>query len=80
MPKVMEDHLKEFMWKILAVVSAGIVTTVLTSLFMSTVVMPQKVEALEKQVNQNTCDIKQLQEDTNVKITKIYEILVTTKK
>jgi hypothetical protein len=76
MPKKMEDHLKEFTWKVMAVVVAALITTIGTSLFMGAVIVPQRLEAVEKQTNQNTCDIKDMQEETNAKIDKIYQILI----
>jgi len=79
MPKKMEDHLQEFTRKVLATVMAALVITMLTSLFAGLVIVPQRVEALEAKVCQNTEDIKYLQEDTNAKITKIYELLITQK-
>lgn len=79
MPKKMEDHLKEFTSKVFATVAAALVITVITSIFVSTTVLPMRLEAVERQTEKNTQEIKSLQEDTNVKITKIYELLIVQK-
>lgn len=75
----MEDHLKEFTSKVFATVAAALVITVITSIFVSTTVLPMRLEAVERQTEKNTQEIKSLQEDTNVKITKIYELLIVQK-
>lgn len=79
MGKAEHEALKEFFMRTLVMIGASLVMIVVTSLFSSLVIVPQRLQAVEKQTNQNTEDIIKLQEDTNVKITKIYDILVSRK-
>jgi multidrug efflux pump subunit AcrB len=79
MPKKMEDSLREFTTKVFATVAAALIITVATSIFVSSTVMPMRLDAVEKQTEMNTKEIKCLQEDTNAKITKIYELLLSQK-